>query len=126
MCAKVDNNFQKGLKFVDKIIHPTRASIHIERTCNTKLAHNYIDRRSWCKLTKQGNLGKIIDPTYFVSDNKTEEMFTRIVIATQMSQAPSASKSQAKTVINVGGFHLAPNMTIIFIVHALYLFRMAN
>jgi hypothetical protein len=38
-------------------------------------------------------MGKITNPTYFVSNNKVEEMFTRIFIAMQVPQTPSASKS---------------------------------
>jgi hypothetical protein len=71
-------------------------------------------------------LGKITDATYFVSNNKVEEMFVGIIIAMQVPQAPSASKSQTKIVLDVGGFHLAPIMTIIIAVHALHLSRMAN
>jgi hypothetical protein len=41
-------------------------------------------------------------------------------------QALVASKSQTKTILDVGGLHFAPSMTIIFVVHALHLFRMAN
>jgi hypothetical protein len=41
-------------------------------------------------------------------------------------QALVVSKSQTKTIINVGGFHFAPSMTIILAVHALHLSIMAN
>jgi hypothetical protein len=44
----------------------------------------------------------------------------------QLPQAPSASKSQTKIVYDIGIFHLAPSMTIVVVVHALHLFRMAN
>jgi hypothetical protein len=71
-------------------------------------------------------LGKIIAPTYFVANNKVEEMFTRIIIATQVPQASSASKSQTKTILDVGGFHLAPNMSIVLVIHTLHLSKMAN
>jgi len=37
-----------------------------------------------------------------------------------------AFKPQTKFFLNVGGFHLAPNMTIILTIHALHLSRMAN
>jgi hypothetical protein len=50
MRAKVNYSSWKGLKFVDNIVHPTRVSIRTQKTCNAKLAHNYIDMRSWCKL----------------------------------------------------------------------------
>jgi carbon starvation protein CstA len=40
-------------------------------------------------------------------------MFIGIVVAMQVPQAPSASKSQTKTVLDVGSFHLAPSMTIV-------------
>ncbi len=53
-------------------------------------------------------------------------MLARTIIATQVLQAPSASKSQTKIIFNVGGFHLAASMTIILVVHALHLSRMAN
>jgi hypothetical protein len=43
-----------------------------------------------------------------------------------MPQALVASKSQTKTIIDVGGLHFAPSMTIILAVHALYLSRMAS
>jgi hypothetical protein len=41
-------------------------------------------------------------------------------------QALVASKSQTKTILNVGGLQFAPSMTIILAVHALHLSRMAN
>jgi hypothetical protein len=44
----------------------------------------------------------------------------------QVPRALGASKSQTKIVLNVGGFHLAPNMTIILVIHALHLSIMAN
>jgi hypothetical protein len=58
-------------------------------------------------------LGKITGPTYFVSDNKAKKMFVKIIIAMQVPQASGASKSQTKILFDVGGFHLAPNMTIV-------------
>jgi hypothetical protein len=82
--------------------------------------------RSWCKLVNQGNLGQVSDVPYFVLDNKGEEMLVGIVITMQMPQTPSASKSQTKIIIDVGGFHLAPDMTIVLAIFALHLFRMAN
>ncbi len=57
------------------------AFIHIERTCNTKLATNYIDRKTWCKMTNQGNLGKITCPIYFVAHNRAKEMLVKIIKA---------------------------------------------
>jgi hypothetical protein len=81
---------------------------------------------SWCKLASQGNLGRITDATYFVSNDKVEEMLTGIIITMQVPQAPSAFKFQTKIVLDVGGFHLAPSMTIVVVVHALHLFRMAS
>jgi len=53
-------------------------------------------------------------------------MLVGIVIGTQVPQAPDASKSQAKIVIDVGGFHLAPSMTIILAIHALHWSKMAS
>jgi hypothetical protein len=53
-------------------------------------------------------------------------MLTGIIILTQVPQVPSASKSQTKTILDVGGFHLAPSMTIVLVVHALHLSRMAS
>jgi hypothetical protein len=50
MCAKVSHSSWKGLKFVDNIVHLIGASIRTQRTCNTKLAHIYTNKRSWCKL----------------------------------------------------------------------------
>jgi hypothetical protein len=64
-------------------------------------------------VASQGNLGKITGPTYFISNNKTKKMLAVIVITMQVPQALSASKSQTKIVLDVGGFHLAPNMTIV-------------
>jgi hypothetical protein len=66
---------------VDNIVYITGACIHTKKTCNTKPAQNYTDRRSWCKLANQGNLGRITNPTYFILDNKVEEMLAGIVIA---------------------------------------------
>ncbi len=66
-------------------------------------------------------MGKIIDPTYFISNNKTKEMFVGIIIITQMPQETSVYKSQTKIVLDVGGFHLIPNMTIVLAVHASHL-----
>ncbi len=71
-------------------------------------------------------MGRITSPTYFVLDSKVEEMFTRIVIATQVPQALGPSKSQTKIVLNIGGFRLTPSMTIVLVVHALHLSKMAN
>jgi hypothetical protein len=48
---------------------------------------------SWCKLANQRNLGKIIDPTYLISNNKAKRMFARIVITMQVPQTLGASKS---------------------------------
>jgi hypothetical protein len=61
-----------------------------------------------------------------ISSNRVEEMFAKIIITMQVPQAPDVSKSQAKTVIDVGGFHLAPNMTIILAVHALHNGQLEN
>ncbi len=80
MRAKANHSSWKGLKFVDNIIHPTWASIHTKRTCNTKPTHNCTNKRSWCKLASQGNLGIITGPTYFVVNNKVEEMLKGIII----------------------------------------------
>jgi hypothetical protein len=41
-------------------------------------------------------------------------------------QAPNASKSQTKIIFDVGGFHLAPSMTIVLAIHASHLSRMAS
>jgi hypothetical protein len=46
-------------------------------------------------------LGRIIGPIYFILDNKAKEMLARIIIAMQVPQAPGASKSQTKIVLNV-------------------------
>jgi hypothetical protein len=71
-------------------------------------------------------LGKITSPTYFVSNNKAEEMFVGIIIAMQVPQAPGAFKSETKIIPDVEGFHLAPNMTIVLVVHALHLSIMVS
>jgi hypothetical protein len=71
-------------------------------------------------------LGRITNPTYFVSNNKVEDMPARIIIPMQVAQAPGASKSQTKIILDVGGFHLALSMTIILAIHALYLSIMAS
>jgi hypothetical protein len=55
-----------------------------------------------------------------------EEMLGRIVNTTQVPQAPSAFKSQIEIVLDVGDFHLTPNMTIVLAIHALHLFRMTS
>ncbi len=73
MCAKMNCSSWKRLKFMDNIVYSIGASIHIERTCNTKPTNNCTYKRSLCKLISQGNLGKITDPTYFVSNNKMQE-----------------------------------------------------
>jgi hypothetical protein len=44
----------------------------------------------------------------------------------QVPQAFGVYRSQSKIIFDVGGFHLAPNMTIILTIHALYLSKMAN
>jgi hypothetical protein len=77
-------------------------------------------------LANQGKLGRIIGPTYFVSDNRVEEMLVRIIITTQVTQALGAFKSQTKTILDVGGFHHTLSMTIVLIVHALHLSKMAS
>ncbi len=77
-------------------------------------------------MGSQGNLGRITGPTYIVSDSKVEKMLIGIIIATQVPQALCVSKSQNKIILDVGGFHLAPNMTIILTVHALHLSKMAS
>jgi hypothetical protein len=71
-------------------------------------------------------LGRITSPTSFVSDNKAKKMLTIIIIAMQVPQTLIASKSQTKTIFDVGGFHLALNMTIVLVIHALHLSRMAS
>ncbi len=43
-----------------------------------------------------------------------------------MPQAPSAFKSQTKIIFDVGGFHLAPSMTIVLLVLALHLSKMVS
>ncbi len=53
-------------------------------------------------------------------------MFARIIITMQVPQTLGASKSQTKIILDVGGFHLTPNMTIALAVHALHLSRLAN
>ncbi len=109
MCPKVwkvSHSSWKGLNFVDNIIHLTKVSIHTQRTCNIKPAHICTKRKSLCKLTNHGNLGKITNPTYFISNNRMEEMLAWIIITTQMPSALCASKSQTKIIIDVGGFHL--------------------
>jgi len=88
---------------MDNIIHLTRACIHTQRTCNKKLANNYTNRRSWCKLA---NLGRITDPTYFTSNSRAEEMLIGIVITTQVPLAPNGYKPQTKIILDVGGFTL--------------------
>jgi hypothetical protein len=55
-----------------------------------------------------------------------EEMLGRIVNTTQVPQAPSAFKSQIEIVLDVGDFHLTPNMTIVLAIHALHLSRMTS
>jgi hypothetical protein len=37
MCAKVNCNSWKGLKFVDNIVHPTRACIHSKKIITQNL-----------------------------------------------------------------------------------------
>jgi hypothetical protein len=53
-------------------------------------------------------------------------MLLGIVIATWVPQAHGASQSHTKTILDVGGFHLAPSMTIALVVHALHLSKMAS
>jgi len=65
-------------------------------------------------------------PTNFIVHNKAKEMLVKIVNVTQLPQASGASKSQTKFVLDVGGLHFAPNIIIVFVIHALHLFIMAN
>jgi hypothetical protein len=44
----------------------------------------------------------------------------------QVPQTLIAYKSQTKIILDVGGFHLAPSMTIILAIHALHLSKMAS
>ncbi len=55
MCAKMNRNSWKGLKFMDNIVHSIGTCIHTKRTCSTKPTHNCTDKRSWswCKLANQ-------------------------------------------------------------------------
>ncbi len=53
-------------------------------------------------------------------------MLVGIIIATQVPQALCAYKSQNKIVLDVRGFHLVPNMTIVLALHALHLSKMVN
>jgi len=53
-------------------------------------------------------------------------MLVRIIKVMQVPQAPNAFQSQTKIVLNVGGLHFSPSMTIVLTVHALHLFRMVN
>jgi hypothetical protein len=53
-------------------------------------------------------------------------MLEGIIITMQVPQASSVSKSQTKTILDVGGCHLAPSMTIILAIHALHLSKMAS
>jgi hypothetical protein len=73
-----------------------------------------------------GEFGRITSPTYFISDIKVKEMLIGIITAMQVPQALGVFKSETKFFFDVGGFHLAPSMTIILVVHALHLSRMAN
>jgi hypothetical protein len=58
-------------------------------------------------------------------DSKAKEMFEKVVITTQVPQAHGVFKSQAKTILDVGGFYLALNMTIVLAIHALHFSKMA-
>jgi hypothetical protein len=53
---------------------------------------------------------------------RSKKQKTRIVLALEMAQTFSTSKAQTKRVFNVGHFHLAPNMTIVFSIHPLHMF----
>ncbi len=59
--------------------------------------------------------GKLTNATYFVLNNKVEKMLVGIIIAMQVPQTPGASKSQTKIVLDVGGFHLTPSMTVVLV-----------
>jgi hypothetical protein len=63
-------------------------------------------------LANQGNLGIITGPTYFVLNNKVEEMLKGIIITMQVPKLLNPI---------IGGFHPTPSMTIILTIHALHL-----
>jgi hypothetical protein len=48
---------------------------------------------------------------------------TKVVLAREMAQVFNIAKAQTKRVLNVGHFHLALNVNIVFFVHALHLFE---
>ncbi len=53
-------------------------------------------------------------------------MLLGIIIATQVPQTPSASKSQTKVVFDVGGFHLAPSTNIILAIHVIHVLHLSK
>ncbi len=80
--------------------------IHIFFVLNRKRRDNFASNR---------NLGRIIVLVDFITNTKSEKHRTRVVLALEMAKAFSTLKAQTKRVFNVGRFHLAPSMIVIFL-----------
>jgi hypothetical protein len=76
-------------------------------------------------MASRRNLGRIIGSIYIVAHNSGGNV-CKNVKAMQMPQALGASKSQTNFFFDVGGIHFTPSMTIVLVVHALHLSKMAS
>ncbi len=79
-------------------------------------------RRRWDNFVGNRNLGQIIIPINFIASTELEKHRIIVILAPKMVQEFNILKAQTKRVSNVGHFHLTPNVTIVFSIHALHLF----
>lgn len=108
---------------MNHIIHAAYTSLHTHGGKTTNFTSNGARRGRWDNFTNNRNLGRIIVLVDFTASTILEKHRIRVVLAMKMAQAFSISKAQTKGFFNVGRFHLAPSVIVIFYVHVLHLFR---
>jgi hypothetical protein len=62
----------------------------------------------------------------FIARGRMHKVFIIILHTMQVIQAMSLFEAQPKTICNIGGDHLTPNMAIILSIHALQFGKVVN
>jgi hypothetical protein len=71
-------------------------------------------------------MNTLTTPKCFNAKGKAHKVFTIILHTMQVIQATSLPKVQPKSIFNISGDHLTPNMAIVLYVHALHFGRTMN
>jgi hypothetical protein len=103
--------------------------------CNTCANYTHIDtkgctiidfvkRHIGSKTISSKVVNGVTTPSYFISTFFKKKKMITFILALQMTQTPSSSKSKVEISFDVSHLNLAPHMAIMFLVHSLHLAKL--